>query len=65
MFFFPAWPYSYQNMLIISSVFSVQGLITEERTNIDPDARPFARRKNELGHQGLSEGASLVEVVRA
>ncbi|RLN04691.1 hypothetical protein C2845_PM13G23460 [Panicum miliaceum] len=30
--------------------------------DIDPDARPFARRKGELGHQGLSEGASLVEV---
>jgi malate dehydrogenase (decarboxylating) len=46
-------------------IVDAHGLITEERTNIDPDARPFARRKSELGHQGLSEGASLVEVVRA
>uniref|UniRef100_A0A0D9WZ24 Malic enzyme n=1 Tax=Leersia perrieri TaxID=77586 RepID=A0A0D9WZ24_9ORYZ len=43
-------------------IVDAHGLITEERTNIDPDARPFARRKSELGHQGLSEGASLVEV---
>jgi malate dehydrogenase (decarboxylating) len=41
----------------------MQGLITEDRADIDPDARSFARRKSELGHQGLSEGASLVEVV--
>jgi len=41
----------------------MQGLITEDRADFDPDARPFARRKGELGHQGLSEGASLVEVV--
>uniref|UniRef100_A0A0E0Q8K3 Malic enzyme n=3 Tax=Oryza TaxID=4527 RepID=A0A0E0Q8K3_ORYRU len=45
-------------------IVDAHGLITEERTNIDPDARPFARRKSELGHQGLSEGASLVEVVK-
>lgn len=41
----------------------VQGLITEERENIDPDALPFARRVNEAGRQGLHEGASLAEVV--
>jgi hypothetical protein len=41
----------------------LQGLITEERADIDPDARPFARRKSELSHQGLNEGASLLEVV--
>lgn len=40
-----------------------QGLITEERKNIDPDALPFARKPNEAGRQGLTEGASLVEVV--
>lgn len=40
-----------------------QGLITEERANIDPEALPFARKIKEVGHQGLREGASLVEVV--
>lgn len=40
-----------------------QGLITEERKNIDPDALPFARRLNEVKFQGLKERASLVEVV--
>lgn len=40
-----------------------QGLITEERKNIDPDALPFARRLDEVNFQGLKEGASLVEVV--
>jgi hypothetical protein len=41
----------------------VQGLITEDRENIDPDARPFARNVKEINRQGLREGASLVEVV--
>ncbi|ONM57457.1 Malic enzyme [Zea mays] len=45
-------------------IVDAHGLITEDREDIDPDARPFARRKSELGHQGLSEGASLVEVVK-
>lgn len=40
-----------------------QGLITEDRKNIDPEALPFARKLNEVGRQGLTEGASLVEVV--
>ncbi|KAJ0970759.1 hypothetical protein J5N97_018718 [Dioscorea zingiberensis] len=40
------------------------GLITEERANIDSEALPFARKINEAGHQGLREGASLVEVVK-
>lgn len=40
-----------------------QGLITECRENIDPDVKPFARKLKEVSHQGLSEGASLVEVV--
>ena len=38
----------------------IQGLITEERENIDPEAQPFARKIKEVG---LREGASLVEVV--
>ena len=41
----------------------IQGLITEERENIDPEAQPFARKIKEVGRQGLREGASLVEVV--
>ncbi|KAI8019097.1 hypothetical protein LOK49_LG04G00351 [Camellia lanceoleosa] len=45
-------------------VVDANGLITEERENIDPDALPFARKVNEAGRQGLREGASLVEVVR-
>lgn len=40
-----------------------QGLITEQRKNIDHDALPFARRLSEVNFQGLKEGASLVEVV--
>ncbi|KAF6137470.1 hypothetical protein GIB67_016663, partial [Kingdonia uniflora] len=39
-----------------------KGLITEDRANIDPEALPFARKAKEVGRQGLSEGASLVEV---
>lgn len=54
--------HSYKSYYIISVLFG-QGLITEERVDIDPDARPFARRKSELTHQGLNEGASLIEVV--
>ncbi|RWR87349.1 NAD-dependent malic enzyme isoform, mitochondrial [Cinnamomum micranthum f. kanehirae] len=45
-------------------VVDAMGLITEERKNIDPDALPFARKLNEAGRQGLTEGASLVEVVK-
>lgn len=45
-------------------VVDANGLITEERTNIDPEAAPFARKLREVGHQGLREGASLVEVVK-
>lgn len=40
-----------------------QGLITEGRDNIDPEALPFARKTKEMERQGLKEGASLVEVV--
>lgn len=48
---------------MIESLFSIQGLITEERQNIDPEALPFARKIKEANRQGLREGASLVEVV--
>ncbi|KAJ0054553.1 hypothetical protein Pint_00031 [Pistacia integerrima] len=52
--------------MIITLVFPcyIQGLITDERENIDPDALPFAKKVKEVGRQGLGEGASLVEVVR-
>ncbi|KAL3815220.1 hypothetical protein ACJIZ3_016488 [Penstemon smallii] len=45
-------------------VVDANGLITEARENIDPDARPFARKVKEIERQGLTEGAKLVEVVR-
>ncbi|XP_022156123.1 NAD-dependent malic enzyme 59 kDa isoform, mitochondrial [Momordica charantia] len=38
------------------------GLVTKDRTNIDPAAAPFAKDPTEL--EGLSEGASLLEVVK-
>lgn len=41
----------------------IQGLITEARENVDPDARPFARKIKEIERQGLNEGATLAEVV--
>lgn len=46
------------------AVLYIQGLITDERENIDPDAHPFARNIKEIHRQGLREGASLAEVVR-
>ncbi|KAK9911225.1 hypothetical protein M0R45_035146 [Rubus argutus] len=45
-------------------VVDANGLITDERKNIDPDARLFARNVKEIHRQGLREGASLVEVVQ-
>ncbi|XP_010551124.1 PREDICTED: NAD-dependent malic enzyme 1, mitochondrial [Tarenaya hassleriana] len=45
-------------------VVDAQGLITEGRASIDPEALPFARKVKEIERQGLKEGASLVEVVR-
>ncbi|KAJ0792841.1 NAD-dependent malic enzyme 62 kDa isoform [Helianthus annuus] len=45
-------------------VVDANGLVTEERENIDDDAKPFARKTKEIGRHGLKEGASLVEVVR-
>ncbi|XP_042003107.1 NAD-dependent malic enzyme 62 kDa isoform, mitochondrial-like [Salvia splendens] len=45
-------------------VVDANGLITEAREKIDPDARSFARRVKEIERQGLREGASLAEVVR-
>ena len=41
----------------------IQGLITDERENLDPEVLPFARRIKEANRQGLREGASLEEVV--
>lgn len=45
-------------------VVDAKGLITEERTDIDPEAAPFARKTKEISRQGLKEGSPLVEVVR-
>ncbi|KAL0410790.1 UNVERIFIED_CONTAM: NAD-dependent malic enzyme isoform, mitochondrial [Sesamum latifolium] len=45
-------------------VVDANGLITEARENIDPEARPFARKVRETERQGLIEGAKLAEVVR-
>ena len=50
-------------MIIELVALYTQGLITEERENIDPEALPFARRVKEASRQGLREGASLAEVV--
>jgi malate dehydrogenase (decarboxylating) len=45
-------------------VVDANGLITDERENVDPDALPFARKIKEIHRQGLKEGASLAEVVK-
>eukprot|EP00262_Sarcandra_glabra_P004188 TRINITY_DN1516_c0_g2_i2.p1 TRINITY_DN1516_c0_g2~~TRINITY_DN1516_c0_g2_i2.p1 ORF type:complete len:626 (+),score=110.52 TRINITY_DN1516_c0_g2_i2:156-2033(+) len=45
-------------------VVDANGLITEDRTNIDPDHLPFARKLKDVGHQGLREGTNLAEVVK-
>lgn len=45
-------------------VVDANGLITEARENVDPDARPFARKIKEIERQGLNEGATLAEVVQ-
>lgn len=39
----------------------MQGLVTTERSNLDPAAAPFAKNPRDL--QGLAEGASILEVV--
>ncbi|XP_028769147.1 NAD-dependent malic enzyme 59 kDa isoform, mitochondrial isoform X1 [Neltuma alba] len=38
------------------------GLVTTERSNLDPAAAPFAKSPRDIG--GLSEGASIIEVVK-
>ncbi|KAK1408901.1 hypothetical protein QVD17_41039 [Tagetes erecta] len=45
-------------------VVDVNGLVTEERNNIDSDIKPFARKTKEIRRRGLNEGASLLEVVQ-
>ncbi|BBN07248.1 malate dehydrogenase (oxaloacetate-decarboxylating)(NADP+) [Marchantia polymorpha subsp. ruderalis] len=40
------------------------GLVTEARENIDPDAKQYARSLDDISRSGLQEGASLVDVVR-
>lgn len=39
----------------------MQGLVTTDRSNLDPAAAPFAKSPRDI--EGLSEGASIVEVV--
>jgi hypothetical protein len=39
----------------------MQGLVTTERNNIDPAAAPFAKNPRDI--DGLTEGASIIEVV--
>ncbi|XP_051136571.1 NAD-dependent malic enzyme 59 kDa isoform, mitochondrial [Andrographis paniculata] len=41
-----------------------EGLITKERTCIDPAAAPFAKPRGEIEKFGLHEGSSLIEVVK-
>ncbi|MED6217105.1 hypothetical protein PIB30_014562 [Stylosanthes scabra] len=38
------------------------GLVTTERSNLDPAAVPFAKHQRDL--EGLAEGASIIEVVK-
>ncbi|XP_076956234.1 NAD-dependent malic enzyme, mitochondrial-like [Bidens hawaiensis] len=45
-------------------VVDVNGLITEERNNIDDDLKSFSKKSKEIKRRGLSEGASLLEVVQ-
>ncbi|KAL8253942.1 hypothetical protein R6Q59_032163 [Mikania micrantha] len=45
-------------------VVDVNGLITDERKNVDEDVKPFARKSNEIRRRGLNEGASLLDVVQ-
>nr|GEU97438.1 NAD-dependent malic enzyme 62 kDa isoform, mitochondrial [Tanacetum cinerariifolium] len=45
-------------------VLDANGLITEERNDIDHDVKPFARKTIDVKRRGLREGASLVEVVQ-
>lgn len=39
----------------------MQGLVTTERNNLDPAAAPFAKNPRDI--EGLTEGASIIEVV--
>lgn len=41
----------------------LQGLTTKERKDVDPGAVTFAKTQGEIEGLGLSEGASLIEVV--
>lgn len=39
----------------------MQGLVTTERKNLDPSAAPFTKNPRDI--DGLTEGASIIEVV--
>ncbi|KAJ3678719.1 hypothetical protein LUZ60_002522 [Juncus effusus] len=45
-------------------IVDANGLITESRQNIDSCVTPFARKTKGLSAHGLSEGSSLVDVVK-
>ncbi|KAG5040310.1 hypothetical protein JHK85_012786 [Glycine max] len=40
----------------------MQGLVTTERNSLDPAAAPFAKNPRDI--EGLTEGASIIEVVK-
>ncbi|XP_057720304.1 NAD-dependent malic enzyme 2, mitochondrial-like [Arachis stenosperma] len=43
-------------------IFTSFGLVTTDRNNLDPAAAPFAKNPRDL--EGLTEGASIIEVVK-
>ncbi|PKU70225.1 NAD-dependent malic enzyme 1, mitochondrial [Dendrobium catenatum] len=45
-------------------VVDAEGLITDERPNIDANTLSFARKTREMDRLGLREGSSLIEVVK-
>ncbi|KAL0913494.1 hypothetical protein M5K25_016959 [Dendrobium thyrsiflorum] len=45
-------------------VVDAEGLITDERPNIDANTLSFARKAREMDRLGLREGSSLIEVVK-
>ncbi|CAN6486452.1 unnamed protein product [Victoria cruziana] len=56
-------PYAFESARSQFWVVDASGLVTEERKNIDPEARPFAKNLKEASRYGLQEGASLIDVV--
>lgn len=48
---------------VLVFVFWLQGLITKERSGVDPAASPFAKSIGEVQSIGLQEGSDLLQVV--